>query len=140
MVVGIGGNIGYPGGFIPITVGEIFPNGLPSIATAAVLGILLNAVFLIFKPPQVGEVIHTGPDDLIQIEGIGPKTTKVLADAGITNFDQLAATDVAKLEQILEAADLRLAKPGSWPAQAQLAAAGHWEALTKLQDSLKGGQ
>ena len=28
----------------------IFPNGLPAIATAAVLGILLNAIFLIFKP------------------------------------------------------------------------------------------
>ena len=55
MVVGIGGNIGYPGGFIPITIGKIFPSGLPSIATAAVLGILLNAVFLIFKPPTVAE-------------------------------------------------------------------------------------
>ena len=55
MIVGIGGNIGYPGGFIPITVGDIFPNGLPAIATAAVLGIILNAIFLIFKPPQVAE-------------------------------------------------------------------------------------
>jgi hypothetical protein len=27
-----------------------FPSGLPAIATAAVLGILINAVFLIFKP------------------------------------------------------------------------------------------
>ncbi len=140
MVVGIGGNIGYPGGFIPITVGKIFPNGLPAIATAAVLGILLNAIFLIFKPPEVGEVIHTGPDDLIQIEGIGPKTAQVLMDAGITNFDQLAAADVAKLDEILDAAGLHLGQPGTWPAQAQLAATGHWEALTRLQDSLKGGQ
>jgi uracil permease len=50
MVVGIGGNIGYPGGFIPIAVPGLFPSGLPAIATAAVLGILINAVFLIFKP------------------------------------------------------------------------------------------
>jgi uracil permease len=50
MIVGIGGNIGFPGGFIPITVPGIFPNGLPAIATAAVLGILINAIFLIFKP------------------------------------------------------------------------------------------
>jgi uracil permease len=50
MVVGIGGNIGYPGGFIPITVPGLFPSGLPAIATAAVLGILVNAIFLIFKP------------------------------------------------------------------------------------------
>ena len=53
MIVGIGGNIGFPGGFIPITVPGIFPNGLPAIATAAVLGILINAIFLIFKPASV---------------------------------------------------------------------------------------
>ena len=50
MIVGIGGNIGFPGGFIPITIPGIFPNGLPAIATAAVLGILINAIFLVFKP------------------------------------------------------------------------------------------
>ena len=54
MIVGIGGNIGYPGGFLPITVGEIFPSGLPAIAAGAVAGILLNAVFLIFEPPKMG--------------------------------------------------------------------------------------
>ena len=51
MVVGIGGNIGYEGGFLPIPILQgIFPSGLPAIATAAVLGILINAIFLIFKP------------------------------------------------------------------------------------------
>ena len=50
MVVGIGGNIGYPNGFLPIVVPNIFPSGLPAIATAAVLGILINAIFLVFKP------------------------------------------------------------------------------------------
>jgi uracil permease len=50
MVVGIGGNIGYPGGFLPITSIPGFSGGLPAIATAAVLGILINAIFLIFKP------------------------------------------------------------------------------------------
>ncbi|MBI5296931.1 MAG: xanthine permease [Chloroflexi bacterium] len=50
MIVGIGGNIGFPGGFIPVTIPGIFPSGLPAIATAAVLGILINAIFLIFKP------------------------------------------------------------------------------------------
>lgn len=52
MVVGIGGNIGFEGGFLPIPILQgLFPSGLPAIATAAVLGILLNAIFLIFKPP-----------------------------------------------------------------------------------------
>jgi uracil permease len=140
MIVGIGGNIGYPGGFLPITAGNIFPNGLPAIATGAVLGIALNAIFLIFKTPQVGEVVLTGPDDLTHIEGIGPKTADVLEAAGIINFDQLASTDVAKLEQILKAANLRLAKPGTWPEQARLAAKGSWEQLKVLQDKLQGGQ
>jgi uracil permease len=57
MVVGIGGNIGFEGGFLPIAIPPIFPNGLPAIATAALLGILINAIFLIFKPrPAVDEV------------------------------------------------------------------------------------
>jgi uracil permease len=50
MIVGIGGNIGYAGGFLPIPILEgLFPFGLPAIATAAVLGILVNVIFLIFK-------------------------------------------------------------------------------------------
>jgi uracil permease len=52
MVVGIGGNIGYPNGLLPIIVPGLFPSGLPAIATAAVLGILLNVIFLIFKPSE----------------------------------------------------------------------------------------
>ena len=54
MVVGIGGHIGFPNGLIPIPIFQgVFPSGLPAIATAAVLGILMNAIFLIFTPPQV---------------------------------------------------------------------------------------
>jgi len=62
MVVGIGGNIGYAatGGFIPIPVGTLFPSGLPSIATAAVLGILMNAVFLVFAPPEQARAMEMG--------------------------------------------------------------------------------
>ena len=52
MVVGIGGNIAYVNGLLPIIVPGVFPSGLPAIATAAVLGILLNAVFLVFKPSE----------------------------------------------------------------------------------------
>jgi uracil permease len=52
MIVGIGGQIGFEGGFLPIPILQgIFPSGLPAIATAAVLGIIVNAIFLLFKPP-----------------------------------------------------------------------------------------
>ena len=50
LIVGIGGNIGMPGGFLPFPIAGVFPNGLPAIATGAVLGILLNLVFVFFKP------------------------------------------------------------------------------------------
>lgn len=82
-------------------------------------------------------------DDLKRIEGIGPKLSSVLGEAGIRTFAALADTDVDRLEQILEEADprlLRLAKPGTWPEQAALAAAGDWEALEALQHELKAGR
>jgi uracil permease len=57
LVIGIGGHIGYAGGFLPIPLLKgVFPYGWPAIATGAIAGILLNLVFLIFKPPQVVEV------------------------------------------------------------------------------------
>jgi len=52
LIVGIGGNIGYPGGFLPFPILQgLFPQGLPAIASGAVAGILMNLIFLIFKPP-----------------------------------------------------------------------------------------
>jgi uracil permease len=50
--VAIGGQITGDGN-IPIIVPGIFPNGLPSIATGAVCGIVLNAIFLLFPGPLV---------------------------------------------------------------------------------------
>lgn len=52
MVIGIGGNIGYESGFLPIKVPGLFPNGLPAIATAAVVGIVMNLVFTAIKPSR----------------------------------------------------------------------------------------
>jgi len=81
------------------------------------------------------------PDDLKRIEGIGPKIAKLLQDAGIKTFAQLAAADVERIREILEAAKLsQLADPTTWPKQAKLAAAGKWEALEKLQARLSGGK
>jgi uracil permease len=56
MVIGIGGNIGYEGGFLPIKVPGLFPNGLPAIATAAVMGIVMNLVFTALKPSAPAQV------------------------------------------------------------------------------------
>jgi len=58
LIIGIGGNIGFPGGFLPFPILQgIFPYGLPAIATAAVFGILINLIFVFFKPPADRENI-----------------------------------------------------------------------------------
>jgi predicted flap endonuclease-1-like 5' DNA nuclease len=83
------------------------------------------------------------PDDLKRIEGIGPKLSSVLQEAGIMTYAQLAAATPDELEQILEAADprlLRLADPAAWSEQAALAATGEWEALDALKGTLKRGR
>jgi uracil permease len=50
LTIGIGGNIGFPGGFLPIAVPGLFPNGLPAIATSAVVGIAMNLLFRALAP------------------------------------------------------------------------------------------
>lgn len=81
------------------------------------------------------------PDDLKRIEGIGPKISALLQEAGISTFAQLAAAEASRLEEILAEAGLSaLAKPATWPEQASLAAAGDWEALEALHNELKGGR
>ena len=95
-------------------------------------------------PEPAGEVpAPEVPDDLKRIEGIGPKISSVLQEAGIMTFAQLAAATPEQLAGILESADprlLRLADPATWPEQAVLAASGEWEALEALQGTLKGGR
>ena len=90
--------------------------------------------------PEPEKSEPTQPDDLKRIEGIGPKIASLLQDAGIATFAQLAATDVARLREILDAVNLRIANPTTWPEQATLAAAGNWEGLESLQSELKGGR
>ena len=78
-------------------------------------------------------------DDLKKIEGIGPKVVTLLKEYGIETFSQLAEIPVEELSEILDAANLHMMNPASWPQQAKLAAAGEWEALQEFQEALKGG-
>jgi hypothetical protein len=80
-------------------------------------------------------------DDLTIIEGIGPKIASLLQEAGIVSFAMLAGTPQEELDEILTSARLRrISDPTTWPDQARLAAAGEWEALQQLQNTLKGGR
>jgi predicted flap endonuclease-1-like 5' DNA nuclease len=80
------------------------------------------------------------PDDLKQIEGIGPKVAELLNAAGITTFAALAETGLDRLNQILDEAKLQYMEPDSWPEQAALAARGDWKGFEKLTAELKGGR
>ncbi|MBL8357097.1 MAG: DUF4332 domain-containing protein [Delftia acidovorans] len=81
-------------------------------------------------------------DDLKLIEGIGPKIAGLLQAAGIRSFAQLAAMTPAAIQPLLDAAgpSYRIADPLTWPEQAALAAAGRWDELQALQDTLIGGR
>jgi len=80
------------------------------------------------------------PDDLKIVEGIGPKIEALLKANGINNWSDLAATDEERLQSILDQNEsFRLAKPKTWPKQAQLAAEGKWSELKEYQDFLLGG-
>jgi predicted flap endonuclease-1-like 5' DNA nuclease/uncharacterized membrane-anchored protein YhcB (DUF1043 family) len=81
-------------------------------------------------------------DNLKVVEGIGPKIEQLLKDAGINTWNDLADTDLERLQAILNDAGerYRIHDPGTWAEQARLAAAGKWETLQTLQEELKGGR
>ena len=95
-------------------------------------------------PVRAEPVVQPGPpaapDDLVSLEGIGPRVAKVLNDAGITTFAALAAADPVAIQKILSAAGLQMMDPTGWIEQAALAARGDWVELEKLQNELKGGR
>jgi predicted flap endonuclease-1-like 5' DNA nuclease len=79
-------------------------------------------------------------DDLVTLEGIGPKVAKLLAGIGITTFKQLAEADMAKLRETLDGAGYKYMEPAGWVEQAAFAAKGDMEGLKKIQSELKGGR
>lgn len=54
LVTGIGGNLGLPNGLFPFQIPYLFPNGIPAIVFAAILGILVNTIFLLLPPANFG--------------------------------------------------------------------------------------
>ncbi len=81
-------------------------------------------------------------DDLTKVEGIGPKISQILIDAGIPTFAKLAETEADKVREILAEAGNRYKShdPETWPKQAKMAAEGKWDELKKWQDELDGGR
>lgn len=81
------------------------------------------------------------PNNLQIVEGIGPKIEKLLKEAGIATWSNLAAASEIRLQGILDGGkgDFKLARPATWPRQAELAMQGKWDELKEYQDYLQGG-
>lgn len=78
-----------------------------------------NAQTLLATPPPLPKAFDDS--DLLQIDGVGPKTAALLVDAGITTVSQLAATPITQLQAVLDQAGprYRIVDPSGWPAKAQ---------------------
>lgn len=49
LICGIGGNLALPNGVFPFQIPFLFPNGIPAIVFAAIVGILMNTIFVVFS-------------------------------------------------------------------------------------------
>jgi uracil permease len=56
LVCGIGGNLGLKDGIFPFPIPVLFPNGIPAIVFSAIVGILMNALFMLVPPEKFGFV------------------------------------------------------------------------------------
>ena len=88
------------------------------------------------SPKKVAEV-----DDLMKIEGVGPKASEAMVAAGMNTFAKVAKATSEEISKILsdESSYLAHLDPTTWPKQAALAADGKWDELKKWQDELNGG-
>lgn len=84
--------------------------------------------------------VQAEADDLVKIEGIGPKVAEALKTAGIVTFAQLAESSVEDIQKIMTEAGLKMMNPEGWIEQAKLAAKGDWKGFEKLQEKLVGGR
>ncbi len=80
------------------------------------------------------------PDDLTLIEGVGPKSAQALNASGVKTYRQMAAMTPEALEDAVKSQKVRLVgSTETWPMQAELAAAGDFDALEKLKGRIHGG-
>lgn len=54
LIAGIGGNLALKDGLFPFSIPVFFPNGIPAIVFAAIVGILMNTLFLLLPPSLFG--------------------------------------------------------------------------------------
>jgi predicted flap endonuclease-1-like 5' DNA nuclease len=67
------------------------------------------------RPPAPATASHPGPDDLTEINGIGPVFARRLMEAGVTTFGELAS---ATAETLAEVTGVTEARASDWVVQA----------------------
>lgn len=75
---------------------------------------------------EMGQIADTGPDDLKQIKGVGPKLEGLLHENGITSFGQIAAwteDDIDRFAALIGKMGGRI-RSDDWIGQAKLLAVG----------------
>jgi predicted flap endonuclease-1-like 5' DNA nuclease/uncharacterized membrane protein len=71
-------------------------------------------------------------DDLTQLSGIGSRMASILAEGGVTTYDQLQHASTEDLRRIVSAAGvLPPSSLDTWPTQASYAANGDWSGLAE---------
>jgi predicted flap endonuclease-1-like 5' DNA nuclease len=81
-------------------------------------------------------------EDLKIILGIDDEVEKILQNAGVDSYAELAKMEPDGLRNMLEVINPALSSkdPSTWPAQARLALDKEWEALLDYQDQIKAGE
>jgi uracil permease len=54
LILGIGGNLGLANGLFPFNIPVVFPDGIPAIVFSAIVGILINLLFILVPPSMFG--------------------------------------------------------------------------------------
>lgn len=80
-------------------------------------------------------------DDLLRLEGVGPKVSQALIEAGFDTYRKIADASEDELRQAIEVAGMRLAPSlNTWSEQAEYAARGDWDGLQQFQNTLVAGR
>ena len=80
--------------------------------------------------PRTEAAAAAPPDDLTQINGIGPRISTILNEGGITTYADLQRANTGELRQIIAVGGaLPPSSLESWPTQASYAARGDWSGL-----------
>jgi len=70
------------------------------------------------------------PDDLTQLNGIGPRISSILSEGGVTTYAELEHTDPSELRKIIaQGGALPPSSLDTWPTQASYAVRGDWQGL-----------